>query len=73
MQFFDANDPKPTSRNSKTLAADSVPLRTNLEPSPKPFARLWGLAQVAKIGLSRDYRSQARNKVLNCFQSLRRG
>jgi hypothetical protein len=36
----DAFDPKPTSRNAKIPATDSVPLRTNLEPKPKAFARL---------------------------------
>jgi len=45
---IDAIGPKPTSRNTKILAAKSVPLRTNLEPKPKALARLWGLAQVAK-------------------------
>jgi len=35
-----AIDPKPTSRNAKIPATDSVPLRTNLEPKPKAFARL---------------------------------
>ena len=37
-------DPKPSSRNAKILAAQSVPLRTNLKPKPKALARLWGLA-----------------------------
>jgi hypothetical protein len=48
-----ANDPKPTSRNAKILAAESVPLRTNLEPKPRALARLLGKAQVAKCPCDR--------------------
>jgi hypothetical protein len=43
---------EPTSGNAKILAADTVPLHTNLEPKPNAFARLWGwLAQVVKCSL----------------------
>jgi hypothetical protein len=51
---IDANDPKPTSRNAKVLALESVPLRMNLEPKPNAFARLRGVAQSANAACDRQ-------------------
>jgi hypothetical protein len=53
---------------------DCVPLHTNRGPNLKAFARLWVRAarqmRLRQIGLSNNYRSLVRDKMLNCLLSL---